>query len=204
MKIRQHPKVVVMERCNARYLESLPEPVELIVGDVSFISITKILPAMKRIAAPNALGVLLIKPQFEVGRTGTVDGLVKDPKVRQEAIDRVTAEFVAGGCKIVGHVHSSIAGAKKGNVEELSVLTLSCLSYLSCSLLCLLIFSGCAETTTPPLPDSALEVESWLQTSRKVRYSIDPNTQWEGWVLHSPNPTSDWDCFLRSEYSSKC
>ena len=77
---------------------------------------------MKRIAEPNALGVLLIKPQFEVGRTGTVDGLVKDPKVRQEAIDRVTARFVAGGCQIVGHVRSSIAGAKKGNVERLVCL----------------------------------------------------------------------------------
>lgn len=121
-KIRQDPKVVVMERCNARHLESLPEPINLIVGDVSFISITKILPAMKRIAVPNALGVLLIKPQFEVGRTGTVEGLVKDPKIRQAAIDRVTAEFEVAGCKIVGHVRSSIAGAKKGNVEELVCL----------------------------------------------------------------------------------
>ena len=121
-KIRQHPKVVVMDRCNARHLKSLPNPIDLIVGDVSFISISKILPAMKRIAAPRALGVLLIKPQFEVGRTGTVDGLVKDPKVRQEAIDRVTADFEAAGCQIIGHVRSSIAGAKKGNVEELVCL----------------------------------------------------------------------------------
>lgn len=121
-QIRQNPKVIVMERVNARHLESLPDPIDLIVGDVSFISITKILPAMKRIAAPNAMGVLLIKPQFEVGRTGTVDGLVKDPKIRQEAIDRVTAEFEAEGCRIIGHVQSSIAGAKKGNVEELVCL----------------------------------------------------------------------------------
>lgn len=121
-KIRQHPNVVVMDRCNARHLKSLPDPIDLIVGDVSFISISKILPAMKRIAAPRALGVLLIKPQFEVGRTGTVDGLVKDPKVRQEAIDRVTGDFEAAGCQIIGHVRSSIAGAKKGNVEELVCL----------------------------------------------------------------------------------
>ena len=120
--IRQDSRVVVMERCNARHLESLPEPIDLIVGDVSFISITKILPAMKRIAAPNALGLLLIKPQFEVGRNDTVDGLVEDPVIRQAAIDRVTTEFEASGCKIVGHVRSSIAGAKKGNVEELVCL----------------------------------------------------------------------------------
>ena len=123
--MRQHPNVIVMERCNARHLESLPEPIELIVGDVSFISITKILPAMKRIAAPNALGVLLIKPQFEVGRTDTVGGLVKDPKIRQEAIDRVSAEFQSAGCQIIGHVASSIAGAKKGNIEELVYLHFS-------------------------------------------------------------------------------
>ena len=121
-KLRQHPSVIIMERCNARHLESLPEPVDLIVGDVSFISITKILPAMIRIAAPDALGVLLIKPQFEVDRTGTVGGLVKDPRIRQAAIDRVTAEFESAGCKIIGHVASSIAGAKKGNIEELVCL----------------------------------------------------------------------------------
>ena len=67
-------------------------------------------------------GVLLIKPQFEVDRTGTVGGLVKDPKIRQAAIDRVTAEFESAGCRIIGHVASSIAGAKKGNVEELICL----------------------------------------------------------------------------------
>ena len=121
-KLRQHPSVIIMERCNARHLESLPEPVDLIVGDVSFISITKILPAMLRIAAPDALGVLLIKPQFEVDRTGTVGGLVKDPRIRQAAIDRVTAEFESAGCQIIGHVASSIAGAKKGNIEELVCL----------------------------------------------------------------------------------
>ena len=121
-RLRQHPSVIIMERCNARHLESLPEPVDLIVGDVSFISITKILPAMLRIAAPDALGVLLIKPQFEVDRTGTVGGLVKDPRIRQAAIDRVTAEFESAGCKIIGHVASSIAGAKKGNIEELVCL----------------------------------------------------------------------------------
>mgnify|MGYP003706094057 FL=1 len=110
-RLRQHPSVIIMERCNARHLESLPEPVDLIVGDVSFISITKILPAMIRIAAPDALGVLLIKPQFEVDRTGTVGGLVKDPRIRQAAIDRVTAEFESAGCRIIGHVASSISAS---------------------------------------------------------------------------------------------
>lgn len=117
--IRQNPKVVVMERCNARHLESLPDPIDLIVGDVSFISITKILPAMLKIARPSGLGVLLIKPQFEVGRSGTVEGLVKDPLIRQAAIDQVTQDFIDAGCEIIGHVASTVPGAKKGNVEEL-------------------------------------------------------------------------------------
>ena len=69
------------------------------------------------------------------------------------------------------------------------MLTLSSLNYLFRSMLYIFIFSGCLDTATPPLPDSSLEVESWLQTSRKVRYSLDVNTQWEGWILHSPNPT---------------
>ena len=69
------------------------------------------------------------------------------------------------------------------------MLTLSSLSYPFCSVLYIFLFSGCLDTATPSLPESSLEVESWLQTSRKVRYSLDANTQWEGWVLHSPNPT---------------
>ena len=77
---------------------------------------------MIKISKPEAMGVLLIKPQFEVGRTGTVGGLVKDPQVRQQAINRVIANFISAGCRIVGHIPSPIAGAKKGNVEELVCL----------------------------------------------------------------------------------
>ena len=68
------------------------------------------------------MGVLLIKPQFEVGREGTVGGLVMDPQIRQNAINRVIAEFTNAGCRIVGHIPSPIAGAKKKNVEELVCL----------------------------------------------------------------------------------
>ena len=63
--LRQDPRVIVMERTNARTLASLPEAPSLIVGDLSFISLTKILPAVCRLAAPGAEAVLLIKPQFE-------------------------------------------------------------------------------------------------------------------------------------------
>ena len=119
-KIRQHPKVVVMERCNARYLESLPEPVGLIVGDVSFISITKILPAMKRIAAPNALGY---SDQTTRSRTNRhCRWIAKDQKFVKKPL--IVSLQICGwwmsncrSCSVIG------AGAKKG-VED-CVLTLS-------------------------------------------------------------------------------
>ena len=108
-----------MERCNARHLQSLPEPIDFIVGDLSFISISKIIDAMLRLAKPKAKGVLLIKPQFEVGPEGIKDGLVKDQKLREQAIQAVLEDFRQSGCTILGHIPSPIAGAKKGNVEEL-------------------------------------------------------------------------------------
>ena len=118
-KLRQDSRVIVMERCNARHLQSLPEPIDFIVGDLSFISISKIIDAMLRLAKPKAKGVLLIKPQFEVGPEGIKDGLVKDQKLREQAIQTVLEDFRQSGCTILGHIPSPIAGAKKGNVEEL-------------------------------------------------------------------------------------
>ena len=68
-KLRQDPRVVVMERTNARYVDSLPEPVELVVIDASFISLGLILPAVKEwFAGDDGQTVALIKPQFEAGR----------------------------------------------------------------------------------------------------------------------------------------
>jgi len=66
------------------------------------------------------------------------------------------------------------------------VLTLSSLSCRRFSLFCIGVWIGCSTPSTPPLPESTLEMESWLQTSRKVRYPFDVNTKWEGWILHSP------------------
>ncbi len=119
-KLRGDDRVVVMERTNARHLSSLPEPPSLIVGDLSFISLTKILPAIRRIAAPACEAVLLIKPQFEAGR----EGVVKDPAVRQAAIEGVRTAAEAEGAAWLGTTTSPIAGAKKGNIEELVHLRL--------------------------------------------------------------------------------
>ncbi|HZD11050.1 MAG TPA: TlyA family RNA methyltransferase [Candidatus Binatia bacterium] len=84
-KIRQDERVVVMERTNARYLEVLPEPVSLVVIDVSFISLRLILPAVKGWLAEGGEIVALVKPQFEAGREQVgKGGVVRDPAVHRQ------------------------------------------------------------------------------------------------------------------------
>ena len=117
-KLRQDDRVVVMERVNARHLESLPELMDCIVADLSFISISKILPAMLRIVKSQGIGILLIKPQFEVGPQGTDGGLVKDEELRERAILDCIADFEKAGCTLLKRAASKLAGAKKGNIEE--------------------------------------------------------------------------------------
>jgi 23S rRNA (cytidine1920-2'-O)/16S rRNA (cytidine1409-2'-O)-methyltransferase len=92
--LRQDPRVVLHEHTNARHLqpERIGEPVDLIVCDVSFISVTLILPALAACLAPAGAMVILVKPQFEVGR-GEVGkgGIVKDPALHQQACERVAS-----------------------------------------------------------------------------------------------------------------
>ncbi len=124
-KLRQDERVVVMERTNARLLESLPQAPSLIVGDLSFISLRLILPAILRIAQPGAEAVLLIKPQFEAGREGIgKGGRVRDEEVRTNAIQGVVDAAEGLGCTVLGLVRSTVPGAKSGNVEELVHLRL--------------------------------------------------------------------------------
>lgn len=121
-KLRQDPRVVVLERTNARHLtaELVPEPVSLIVCDASFISLTKVLPAALALAAPGAHLVALIKPQFEVGK-GRVGkgGVVRDPELHREVCDTISA-WVAGlpGWRVIGLTESPIKGPE-GNTEFL-------------------------------------------------------------------------------------
>jgi 23S rRNA (cytidine1920-2'-O)/16S rRNA (cytidine1409-2'-O)-methyltransferase len=123
-KLRQDERVVVMERTNARHLTELPEPPSLIVGDLSFISLKLILPAVQLVAAPGAEAVLLIKPQFELGPGQAKGGVVKDPAQRQAAIAAVCEAAEQLGAAVLGTVSSTVPGAKKGNVEELLHLRL--------------------------------------------------------------------------------
>jgi 23S rRNA (cytidine1920-2'-O)/16S rRNA (cytidine1409-2'-O)-methyltransferase len=121
-RLRNDPKVVVLERTNARYLTTaeIPEPVEAIVADTSFISLKLVLPAALALAGQGAWLVALIKPQFEVGK-GRVGkgGVVRDPALHQavcEGIARWLGE--QQGWQVQGVVESPITGPK-GNREFL-------------------------------------------------------------------------------------
>lgn len=118
-RLRIDPRVVVMERVNARHLERLPEPVGFVCIDVSFISLGLILPAVSRILSTNGQVVALIKPQFEAGREHVgKGGVVRDESARRDAVRSVltTAESLGFGAR--GLTQSPITGPA-GNVEYL-------------------------------------------------------------------------------------
>ena len=124
-KLRQDPRVVVHEQTNARYLtpEQVPEPVDIVVCDASFIGLAKVLEAPLRLAKSGAKLVALIKPQFEAGR-GEVGkgGVVRDEAVRRRVCD-AAAEWVASqGWQVLGMTESPITGPE-GNVEYLLAAT---------------------------------------------------------------------------------
>lgn len=125
-KLRTDPRVVSMERVNARYLEadSLPEKVDWVVSDVAFISITKIFAAMLAILKADGQVLTLIKPQFEAGREHVgKKGVVKDAKVHQLVLDEVLRQAEVVGFKVLGLAYSPIRGPE-GNIEYLAWLTL--------------------------------------------------------------------------------
>jgi len=117
-KLRQDTRVLRIKQ-NARELEveDLPEPVGLVVADVSFISVTKILPAVVLLAEMGADLLILIKPQFELRREDIgPGGIVSDPELHQRAIESVRAAAVALGLSDLGVMPSQLAGAE-GNQE---------------------------------------------------------------------------------------
>ena len=122
-KLRKNPRVVVIEGCNARHLEpeNLPVPPRFACVDVSFISLTKILPAVKKVLVAPANVVTLIKPQFEAGREQVErGGVVRNPDVRAEVVERIRAF----GTREQGFewrgVHESPLKGPAGNVEFLA------------------------------------------------------------------------------------
>ncbi len=122
-KLRQDERVVVMERTNARYVESLPRPIDLAVIDVSFISLRLILPAVRQWLAQKADVAALIKPQFEAGpRQVGKGGIVKDTAVHRQVLAQILEWAAAHQLHPAGLTRSSITGAD-GNVEFLAWLT---------------------------------------------------------------------------------
>ncbi|MFT4624148.1 MAG: 23S rRNA (cytidine1920-2'-O)/16S rRNA (cytidine1409-2'-O)-methyltransferase [Myxococcota bacterium] len=118
-RLRSEPRVVLHEGVNARYLDALPDPIDLVVGDLSFISLRLILPAIGRILRPEGEAVVLVKPQFEVGRDAIGHGgRVRSDADRDAAIARVAHEAAEEGFTVLAGHDSGIAGAKSGNVEH--------------------------------------------------------------------------------------
>jgi 23S rRNA (cytidine1920-2'-O)/16S rRNA (cytidine1409-2'-O)-methyltransferase len=138
-KLRTDPRVVVMERTNARHVELLPEPVDLVTMDASFISLKILLPVVKRWFSPSPLSpvslppplpdrergesgevIALIKPQFEAGRKEAArgEGVIRDPKVHRKVLLDVLGFAQAEGYSVRGLITSPLVGPK-GNVEFL-------------------------------------------------------------------------------------
>ncbi|MCP9461371.1 MAG: TlyA family RNA methyltransferase [Nitrospira sp.] len=122
-RLRQDPRVVLMERTNIRYLDksAIPEPVGLTVIDVSFISLTKVLPPVLQFSVPGAIVIALVKPQFEVGK-GEVGrgGIVRDEVQRRDVL-RGIVNFAAGlGMAARTTLECPLKG-KKGNQELFAI-----------------------------------------------------------------------------------
>jgi 23S rRNA (cytidine1920-2'-O)/16S rRNA (cytidine1409-2'-O)-methyltransferase len=119
-KLRVDPRVVVLERTNARALqpEAIGGPADLTVVDASFISLRSLLPAISRCTAADGKVVALVKPQFEVGRdvASRGRGVVRDPSARSLAVDQVEDAFTREGFTLVDRRDSVLHGPK-GNVE---------------------------------------------------------------------------------------
>ena len=122
--LRTDPRVVNLERTNARYLsqEQVPEPIDFFSVDVSFISLSLILPAVRPLLAENARAVCLIKPQFEAGREKVgKKGVVRDPAVHQEVIEKILSFALENGYSVLGLTFSPVKGPE-GNIEYLAYL----------------------------------------------------------------------------------
>lgn len=118
-KIRHDPRVVVMERTNLRHLESLPEPIDLVTLDLSFISVLKVMPALIPLLSHSAQLVVLIKPQFEAGKHEVgKGGIVTHPAVRKQVCEKIVAGIDSYGFVCKGIVESALKGTD-GNTEFL-------------------------------------------------------------------------------------
>jgi 23S rRNA (cytidine1920-2'-O)/16S rRNA (cytidine1409-2'-O)-methyltransferase len=119
-KLRNDPRVIVIEHFNARHLTlaNLPAPVDFVCIDVSFISLRQIFPVLPPILNAGADVVALVKPQFEAGREEVRKGVIRDPVIHGRVVEEVAGAAAAVGLASLGTVPSPITG-QKGNVEFL-------------------------------------------------------------------------------------
>lgn len=150
--LRQDPRVVVMERTNVRYLEALPEPVDLVTVDVSFISLRLVLPAAYRVLKPTGHVIALVKPQFEAGpqQVGK-GGVVRDRRVHRQVLWDVLQMAREVGFAPLGLIPSPLRGPA-GNVEFLAHL---------------------AKGWAGPTPDPEALVEACLKEARESAWEED-------------------------------
>lgn len=120
-ELRQDARVTVKERTNVRYLtpEDLEARPSLIVADLSFISLGKVLPAFSAMLAPGGEAITLVKPQFEAGREAAKGGVVRDPAVHRSVIERVVEAGQSVGWALVDLTFSPVKGPE-GNIEFLA------------------------------------------------------------------------------------
>ncbi len=118
-RLRDHPRIVLMERTNARTLESLPEPIELTTIDASFISLELLWPAVRRWMISQGDVIALVKPQFEAGPENVgKGGVVRDPAVHAQVLRAAIASAAKSGLAPQGLMRSPLQGPK-GNIEFL-------------------------------------------------------------------------------------
>jgi len=126
-KLRNNPRVILLERTNIRYLEKslIPESVDIATVDVSFISLVKVLPKVREFLKESAEIIALIKPQFEVGK-GQVGkgGIVRDPQKHLAVVESIKTASITMGFHVKGTIKSPLSGAK-GN-EEYFIYLLCC------------------------------------------------------------------------------
>jgi 23S rRNA (cytidine1920-2'-O)/16S rRNA (cytidine1409-2'-O)-methyltransferase len=120
-KLRQDPRVVVHEQTNARFLtaDQVPEPIDIVVCDASFIALAKVLEAPLKLVGPGAKLVALVKPQFEAGREDVgKGGVVRDPEVHERVCAQAKGWVESQGWTVLGVTPSPITGPE-GNIEFL-------------------------------------------------------------------------------------
>ena len=141
-RLRDDPRVVVIERTNARSLRELPFAPELVTCDVSFISARKALPPALALAAPAWEALVLVKPQFEAGRAQAPRGVVRDPAVWRRVLRETAEAALEWEAEVAGVVDSGLPGPK-GNRE---------------------FFLHLVQRERPELPD---ELESWIEDATR-------------------------------------